>query len=284
MTSFIEPLMQQSTPSIIADKLRQAIGHGELKPGAQLSEAELARKLGVSRGPLREGMQRLTQEGLLVSIRHRGLFVIEMTPDDVRDMYLAREAIERAAAHKILEGDYVAAGDVAARDRRADGCAVTTPAEVSELDIAFHVRLVELADSPRLTRMHRTFITETRMCIHALEESYFRLGGARRGAPRRGHRDQVRRPQTRRRTADRAHGRRHQPIERPWRHRRRRCLVHRDPNVFGLEELVDADCAALAAEAGLFDASERRGGVGHDALVESDHAGLEGLGDAECAA
>jgi DNA-binding GntR family transcriptional regulator len=43
---------------------------------------------------------------------------------------------------------------------------------VSELDIAFHERLVQLADSPRLTLMHRTFITETRMCIHALEDSY----------------------------------------------------------------------------------------------------------------
>lgn len=171
MTNIIEPLMQQSTPSIIADKLRQAIGSGELKPGAQLSEADLARKFGVSRGPLREGMQRLTQEGLLVSIRHRGLFVIDMTPNDVRDMYLAREAIERAAARKILEGDYTAAGD-ALLDIVEQMAAVTTPAEVSDLDIAFHERLVQLADSPRLTRMHRTFITETRMCIHALEESY----------------------------------------------------------------------------------------------------------------
>lgn len=171
MTNIIEPLLQQSTPSIIADKLRQAIGSGELKPGAQLSEADLARKFGVSRGPLREGMQRLTQEGLLVSIRHRGLFVIDMTPNDVRDMYLAREAIERAAARKILEGDYAAAGD-ALLDIVEQMAAVTTPAEVSDLDIAFHERLVQLADSPRLTRMHRTFITETRMCIHALEESY----------------------------------------------------------------------------------------------------------------
>jgi DNA-binding GntR family transcriptional regulator len=171
VTSFIEPLAHQSTPSIIADKLRDAIGHGELKPGDQLSEADLARKFGVSRGPLREGMQRLTQEGLLVSIRHRGLFVIEMTPDDVRDMYLAREAIERAAAHKILEGAYAAAGDalLVIVEQMA---AATTPAEVSELDIAFHERLVQLADSPRLTRMHRTFITETRMCIHALDQSY----------------------------------------------------------------------------------------------------------------
>jgi DNA-binding GntR family transcriptional regulator len=171
VTSYIEPLMQQSTPSIIADKLRQAIGHGELKPGAQLSEADLARKLGVSRGPLREGMQRLTQEGLLVSIRNRGLFVIEMTPDDVRDMYLAREAVERAAAHKILERDHTAAGDELLQivQQMAEA---PSPAEVSELDIRFHERLVQLACSPRLSRMHQTFITETRMCIHALDETY----------------------------------------------------------------------------------------------------------------
>ena len=171
MTNYIEPLVQESTPSIIADKLRKAIGHGELKPGMQLGEADLARKLGVSRGPLREGMQRLTQEGLLIAIRNRGLFVVDMTPDDVRDMYLAREAIERAAARKILSGDHTAAGTVLL-GVVAEMAAATDPAEVGEVDIAFHERLVQLAASPRLSRMHQTFITETRMCIHALEETY----------------------------------------------------------------------------------------------------------------
>jgi len=172
VTSYIEPLAQESTPSIIADKLRKAIGHGELKPGAQLGEADLARKLGVSRGPLREGMQRLTQEGLLVSIRNRGLFVTDMTPDDIRDMYLAREAVERAAIQKILCGDHASAGTalcaVADRMLAADG----DPAAIGDLDIEFHELLVRLAGSPRLSRMHQTSIIETRMCIHALEETY----------------------------------------------------------------------------------------------------------------
>ncbi|MEV0291542.1 MULTISPECIES: GntR family transcriptional regulator [unclassified Kribbella] len=172
MTSFIEPLAQESTPSIIADKLRQAISHGELKPGAQLGEADLARKLGVSRGPLREGMQRLTAEGLLVSIRNRGLFVIDMTPEDVRDMYLAREAIERAAARRIADGDHEAAGKELLAIVEQMAAAEGDPAAVSELDIAFHERLVQLARSPRLSRMHATSITETRMCIHALAETY----------------------------------------------------------------------------------------------------------------
>ncbi|MDX6291708.1 MAG: hypothetical protein QOH50_783, partial [Kribbellaceae bacterium] len=174
MTNYIEPLMQESTPSIIADKLRKAIGHGELKPGMQLGEADLARKLGVSRGPLREGMQRLTQEGLLVAIRNRGLFVVDMTADDVRDMYLAREAIERAAARKILQGDHMTAGQVLLDvvSDMAAAVAVRDAIGVGEVDIAFHERLVQLAGSPRLSRMHQTFITETRMCIHALEETY----------------------------------------------------------------------------------------------------------------
>ena len=174
MTNYIEPLVQESTPSIIADKLRKAIGHGELKPGMQLGEADLARKLGVSRGPLREGMQRLTQEGLLVAIRNRGLFVVDMTADDVRDMYLAREAIERAAARKILQGDHVTAGQVLLDvvSDMAASVALGDATGVGEVDIAFHERLVRLAGSPRLSRMHQTFITETRMCIHALEETY----------------------------------------------------------------------------------------------------------------
>ncbi|WP_256839653.1 GntR family transcriptional regulator [Ornithinimicrobium faecis] len=167
----IDPLVQESTPSMIASRVREAIASGLIAPGSQLGEANLARELGVSRGPLREGLQRLTAEGLLISIRNRGLFVIEMTPERVRDMYLARQAVERAAAEQVHQGDPVAAGEAllqvidvmaSARDRRAE----------SDADVSFHELLVSLAGSPRLTQMHETLITETRLCIHALSDSY----------------------------------------------------------------------------------------------------------------
>lgn len=171
---FIEPLVRESTPSIIAEKLRKAIGHGELRAGQQLGEAELARELGVSRGPLREGMQRLTQEGLLVSIRNRGLFVIEMTTENVRDMYVARTAIERAAGAQIFQRDPVHAGAqlLGTIEVMSRAAARQDTAAVSEADIEFHKLLVSLAKSPRLSRIHNTLLTETRMCIHALEETY----------------------------------------------------------------------------------------------------------------
>lgn len=172
--SFLEPVVRESTPSIIAGKLRKAIAYGELAPGAQLGEAELAQSLGVSRGPLREAMQRLTQEGLLVSIRNRGLFVIELSEADVCDVYTARTAIERAAAAQVLKGDAV---DAAAQltkitKRMADAEKKTDRKGISEADFAFHELLVQLSGSRRLARMHDTLLTETRMCMHALKDKY----------------------------------------------------------------------------------------------------------------
>ena len=169
---YLEPITQQSTPSLIADRIRDAIGHGDIPSGAQLYEAELARTLGVSRGPLREGLQRLTQEGLLVSIRNRGVFVLEMTPENVSDMYAVRSAIERAAVGMIIRSGDVAPAvktlnRVCAQMARASGVTAR-----SEADFAFHEQLVEQSGSPRLKRVHRTMITETRMCIHALAKSY----------------------------------------------------------------------------------------------------------------
>lgn len=172
---FIAPVDRESTPSIIARKLREAIAHGELAPGTQLGEAELARELGVSRGPLREAMQRLTQEGLLVSIRNRGLFVIELTEQDAHDIYLARTAVERAAAAEIFRrGYHVVAGQrlTAIIKKMAKASDRQDKAKIGAADLEFHEALVQMSGSRRLVRMHQTLLTETRMCVTALGDSY----------------------------------------------------------------------------------------------------------------
>jgi len=173
--AIFEPVVRESTPSIIAGKLRTAIGRGQIPAGSQLVETELARELGVSRGPLREAMQRLTQEGLLISIRNRGIFVITMTEEEVQDMYVARTAVERAAAELILQKD--GGKDIAAQLSRvvkamkkaADKADLDA---MSEADMEYHSTLVAAAQSPRLSRMHNTLLTETRMCLTALEQRY----------------------------------------------------------------------------------------------------------------
>lgn len=170
----LDPVNRQSTASVIAGLLRRAIMEGTLPPGTQMGEAALAAQLNVSRGPLREAMQRLVQEGLLRSELHRGLFVMELGADDVQDIYLARAAVEAAAVRLILRRDPQGAADrlaevhaqmVAAAergDRRA----------LSDGDLRFHERLVAESGSRRLLRICGTLLVETRMCMAALERKY----------------------------------------------------------------------------------------------------------------
>ncbi|MGB7448556.1 MAG: GntR family transcriptional regulator [Ornithinimicrobium sp.] len=169
----LNPVVQQSTPMIIAAQVREAIALGHFPPGAQMYETQLAEQLGVSRGPLREGLQRLTQEGLLVAVRHRGLFVVELTPENVRDMYLAREAIERCAVAIVVTSNPVATAE--ALDEvlnRMEAAAVAgDSAQVGECDIHFHEVLVAQSGSERLARLHATQVVEARICIHALGSS-----------------------------------------------------------------------------------------------------------------
>lgn len=175
--SDIEPVNRESTAAFIARQLREAIMAGSLQPGTQLGEADLAARFQVSRGPLREAMQRLVSEGLLRSERHRGLFVIDLEPGDVYDVYAARAAVERAAAIRIMRGDReqaiaeledaLAAMEVAAQE--------DDPRALSEADLLFHEVLVQASGSRRLVRMASTLLIETRMCMAALQQVDHRI-------------------------------------------------------------------------------------------------------------
>jgi DNA-binding GntR family transcriptional regulator len=164
------PVNLESTASIIARRLRKAIMYGLLPPGSQLTETELAKQFRVSRGPLREAMQRLVQEGLLRSERNRGLFVITLTPDDVRDIYLARAAVERAAVSLILRRnpEKAAARLDEVLHEMQDAAVRTDRPALYDADLKFHEVLVAESASPRLMRMHGTLLVEARMCMTAL--------------------------------------------------------------------------------------------------------------------
>ncbi|MFC9251782.1 GntR family transcriptional regulator [Amycolatopsis thailandensis] len=173
----IEPVSRESTAGIIARQLRDAIMTGALPPGTQLGETDLASRFQVSRGPLREAMQHLVSEGLLRSERHRGLFVIDLEPGDVYDIYSARSAIERAAMLRALRGDRERVATeleqaVAAMAAAADD---DDPTALSWADLRFHEALIAASGSKRLVRMARTLLIETRMCLTALQGTYQRV-------------------------------------------------------------------------------------------------------------
>jgi DNA-binding GntR family transcriptional regulator len=94
----IVPLALRGTSAVIAEQLRERILDGSFAPGEQISEVQLAARLKMSRGPVREAVQRLAQEGLLVSHRNRGVFVVELDGSDIEDVYRGRRAVEKEAA------------------------------------------------------------------------------------------------------------------------------------------------------------------------------------------
>ncbi len=81
----------------IANQLRQAIISGTLTPGSVVTEMELANRFGVSRGPLREAMSQLAEEGLLISVPYTGTRVANVTLADVREIYSLRISLESLA-------------------------------------------------------------------------------------------------------------------------------------------------------------------------------------------
>lgn len=78
--------------------LKNAILEGDFVTGEKLAELELVERLGVSRTPIREAMQRLTQEGLLESVANKSVRVRKIGVQEARETYAVREILDALAA------------------------------------------------------------------------------------------------------------------------------------------------------------------------------------------
>ncbi|MFJ1901231.1 GntR family transcriptional regulator [Streptomyces sp. NPDC088115] len=113
-----------------------------LRPGRHLVESELAGRLGVSRQPVREALQRLSTEGWVDLRPAQGAFVHEPTEEEADQLPAVRTLLAAEAAHSAAEGvaaleELCATGERAAADGDAD---LAVPA-----DAAFHAKVMELA-------------------------------------------------------------------------------------------------------------------------------------------
>jgi DNA-binding GntR family transcriptional regulator len=85
------------TRELVLDKLREAILSGRFQPGQRLIERELVEQLGVSRTPIREALRKLELEGLVITVPYKGPVVTLPTPEDARELYEVRAALEGQA-------------------------------------------------------------------------------------------------------------------------------------------------------------------------------------------
>jgi DNA-binding GntR family transcriptional regulator len=152
--------------------LRDMVLDGTLAPGERLNEVTIAESLGVSRGPLREAIQKLAGEGLLQLQSHRGAFVRKYEPREIIEAYELRIALELYAVRLVIERADDASlealrvlleSDPQAADPAAE-VPLTAGPYVAELD--FHQSMVTLSGNSALTAAalkvnHRLYLALT---------------------------------------------------------------------------------------------------------------------------
>ncbi len=99
----LRQITKRTLSAKIVERVRSAILNGDFAPGASLVEAELSSRLNVSRGPLREALRQLIEEGLVVTVPYTGTSVVSLSVDDVHEIYSLRTALEIFAFEQIWD-------------------------------------------------------------------------------------------------------------------------------------------------------------------------------------
>jgi DNA-binding GntR family transcriptional regulator len=146
----------------VFEHLRDEILSGELPAGTELHEVGLASSLGVSRGPLREALGRLSAEGLVTITPRRGAVVTKLSKREFVEAYQVREALEslavRLAVPRLTDADRRRLHDLSEEMVRAadDGDAQA----FFEANRRFHQIIVAASGNERLQEMHRLLIAQ----------------------------------------------------------------------------------------------------------------------------
>ena len=166
----LRPLRGDTLAAQAADAIRGLIAAGHVAGGDRLVESRLAEQLGVSRGPVRDALRLLTQEGLVRDEPRRGTFVVRLTEQDVIDIYDLRIAVETAAVRLLLrrgDNEPVTVLRRAIDDMRA---VALSAARAAEADLRFHGVVCEQSGNSRLRDVHHRYATELLILLRMDEE------------------------------------------------------------------------------------------------------------------
>ena len=142
---------EESRATAVARELREAIVEGRLQPNERIKQDAVAKRLGVSRLPVREALRELASEGLVTLERDVGARVTSLDPRELLEIYLLREAVEpmmvAQSARKITADELAAAWEVntASEPYAESGEAIP----YLDHDRRFHWALLDAARLPR---------------------------------------------------------------------------------------------------------------------------------------
>ena len=137
--------------------IQAAIVKGEIAPGSKISEPELARTYGISRGPLREAIHRLEGQKLLVRIPHVGARVVSLSHAELIELYEIRESLEgmacRLAAERMTQAEIDDLRRVLDLHEQDAAFKAGVGYYQQEGDFDFHYRIIQGSGNQTLSRM-----------------------------------------------------------------------------------------------------------------------------------
>jgi DNA-binding GntR family transcriptional regulator len=144
----------------VGEVIRKALYERRFDAGESLSEARLAAEMGISRGPVREALLVLVQEGLLTHSPNRGFFVVNFTQNDHKEINEIRLPLESTAL--TLAKPNVSAADVRElqdlKNRMVESYAAGELVTCSQADMAFHSLIWDRTLNSRLATTLRTLL------------------------------------------------------------------------------------------------------------------------------
>lgn len=153
--SALEIVRTRSLASLVAQEIERMILSGALPAGERLNEQQLAARLRVSRGPVREAVRGLEKAGLVVSVRNQGSYVRQVSAEEALEIYDLRAALTGLACAQLAAR--ATASEIGAlralvrrmeEARRADD-----PAAYYAANLEFHAALLGGA-GPRARRLY----------------------------------------------------------------------------------------------------------------------------------
>jgi DNA-binding GntR family transcriptional regulator len=129
--------------------LMDAIGNGSLAPGERVTQEEIAQQLAVSRQPVLQALRLLKRDGFLQDAPGRGLQVVPLDAQRMRDLYQVRGALDALAARLAAQRRFVIHPALLQEGRRA--ARGTDVVAMIDADIAFHQALYQAAGNPLIS-------------------------------------------------------------------------------------------------------------------------------------
>ncbi len=149
MEKIFEKEKRSTLPGQVANQIREAIKSGKLKPGDRLIETVLAREMNIGRNAVREAIRYIEKEGLIVTTPFKGAQVVEMSQNDLKDIYDVRNALETLALNTLamkIDNEKTRVLDAVVKEMKAVSKKSNLQA-IIDVDLKFHRTLCELSEN-----------------------------------------------------------------------------------------------------------------------------------------